>query len=127
MSSRVVENIAVISPTCDIDAERDGLIEHVLELGCRTQILGDLGLKDNEQIPGNVHQLDEHLQVVLESLVVFDDERGALVRSGLGRGTLVWVIADGARCEARDGGREAASEPDPKLDALGESLSGGGG
>jgi hypothetical protein len=57
--SRLLQDIAVISLTCDVDAEDDGLVEHLIELGSSTQVLGDLGLGNNQQVPGNVHEFNE--------------------------------------------------------------------
>lgn len=120
----LLEDVAVVRFACDIDAEDDGLVEHLVELSSGTQVLGDLGLRNNEKVPGYVHEPDEQLEVLLERRIVLSYQCCAL----LGSDALVRVVearqgADGPCGETRDGGSEIPGEPYPDLDALGESLS----
>lgn len=110
----IVQHLSVVAFACDIDAENDGLVDHLIKVDSGTQILGHLGLGGHQKVSGNVHEFVEDLQVVLQALVVLDDEGGAL----LGRDAFVGVIetgqwSHGAGGQIGDGSGEDPGEPYP--------------
>lgn len=110
----IVQMLAVVTFTSDIDTQDDSLVNHLIKVDCGTQVLGHLGLGCDEKIPTDMHQLVENLQVVLQPLVVLDNESRAL----LGCDALIRIIQtgqrpNGASGEVRDGGGEYSRQPYP--------------
>lgn len=93
----VIENLAVIAFTRNIDAENDGLINHLIKVNSGADILGHLGFGVNEEIPGNMHEFDEGREVIFYGGMVHDDEPRAVLRAD----ALLRVV------EAREGAHRA--------------------
>lgn len=110
----LIQDFAVVSLTCDVDTEDDGLVHHLVEVDSCTDVLGNLGLGINEKVSGDMHELDQSAQVLLDGSVVENDERSAL----LGADALVRIIQAGKwpnrPCgQARDGSSEDLGQPYP--------------
>lgn len=84
----LVDNLAVVSLAGNIDAEDDCLVNHLVEMHRRADILRHLGLGINEEVAGNVHELDEDSEVLLDGRMVVDDAGRTLLR----RDALFWVV-----------------------------------
>lgn len=84
----LVQNLTVIAFTSDVDAENNGLINHLIEVDGGTDVLGNFRLRIHKHIPRYMHELDQGGEVFLDAAVIHDDQGGAFLR----RHPFVWII-----------------------------------
>lgn len=120
---RIIDTIVPFAG--DIDAEYDGLINHLVKVNSSTDVLRNLGLSVDEQVSRNMHELYESGEVFLYGGMVLDDSLGAL----LGADPLVRVIETRQRpnraCgETGDSGGKYLGQPYPDCDIARKRFSG---
>lgn len=84
----LVQNLTVIPLTSDVDAENNGLVNHLIEVNGGADVLGDFRLRIHKHISRYMHELDQRGEVLLDAGMIHDDQGGAFLR----RHALVRVI-----------------------------------
>lgn len=77
----LIKNLAIITFAGNVDAENNCLIDHLVKVHGCANILGNLRLGINEEIPCDMHQLDQRSQILLDRSMIEDNECCALLRA----------------------------------------------